>query len=39
MQFLSFSRRRDLALLAATLGAAALPPPVRAPVRFQLDWR
>ena len=41
MQFLSFSRRRGLALLAATLGAAALPAAhaQETPVKFQLDWR
>jgi NitT/TauT family transport system substrate-binding protein len=41
MQFLSFTRRRALGLLAATLGAAALPAAhaQETPIKFQLDWR
>ena len=41
MQFLSFTRRRGLAILAAALGAAALPAAhaQETTIKFQLDWR
>ena len=41
MQFMSFTRRRGLAALAAALTAAALPAAhaQETTIKFQLDWR